>query len=149
MRFTTKAEYGIIALLYLAKSDDGAPCTARDIAGSEALSIEYVEKLLNRLKQCGLVTSQRGPGGGYCLAKPAGEITMRHLIEALDGYTFQTFCVDEVRENIVCNHLAKCGLGDIWHGLKSSIDTYLDSVTLEQLLHRSHVSDKAKAGLPL
>ncbi|NUQ34588.1 MAG: Rrf2 family transcriptional regulator [Planctomycetaceae bacterium] len=137
MRYTTKAEYGIIALLSIANAPEGRPCSAKDIASAENMSLEYVEKLLHKLKQFGLVQSHRGASGGFTLATEPKNITLKHIIEALDGATFQTFCIDEVRENIVCNHLSACGLGDIWGGLKGVIDDYLSKITLESL-RREH-----------
>ena len=144
MRYTTKSEYGIIALLHLANAEAGRPCSANDIASGEGMSVEYVEKLLTRLKQFGLVESHRGANGGYTLATEPKNITLKHIIEALDGATFQTFCVDEVRENIVCNHLSACGVNHIWDGLKDAIDTYLESITLASL-RKEHAVAMAKA----
>jgi len=145
MRYTTKSEYGIICLLHLARNEGKGPASAKDIASSEGLSLEYVEKLLGRLKQFGLVESHRGANGGFTLATEPKNISMRHVIEALDGATFQQFCQDEVRENIVCNHLSGCGVSDIWSGLKEVIDTYLQGITLETLL-KDHQKQMQKAG---
>lgn len=136
MRFTTKAEYGLVALMHLARKSGQGPQSAKDIAAVEGLSTEYVEKLLNRMKHFGLVESHRGASGGFCLAEPADQITLRQVIEALDGTTFQTFCTDEVRENIVCNHLSACGLGRVWGGLKNVIDDYLEGITVGSLLEQ-------------
>jgi Rrf2 family protein len=134
MRFTTKAEYGIVALMHLARVPSGESHTAGQIAEAEGMSAEYVEKLLQRLRLFGLVESRRGALGGYILATEPEKITLRHVIEALEGGTFQAFCADDVREKIVCNHLSACGLGHIWTGLKDVVDGYLGGITLAQLM---------------
>jgi Rrf2 family protein len=144
MRFTTRAEYGIVALLYLAREASDKPRSANEIAESEGMSAEYVEKLLQKLRTFGLVDSHRGAGGGFTLATEPGRITLRHVIEALEGTTFQLFCADEVREKIVCNHLSACGLEGVWRGLKEHVDDYLGQITLESLL-KNDVEAKATA----
>ncbi|MCA8939012.1 MAG: Rrf2 family transcriptional regulator [Planctomycetes bacterium] len=144
MRYTTKAEYGIVALLQLAQAPMGDPLSAKDIAANEGLSVEYVEKLLHRLKQAELVISKRGAGGGFSLAHKPEDINLQQVIEALDGSTYQTFCNPDVRENIVCNHSGTCGLSTVWNGLKDVIDDYLSGVTLAQLLedHQAKVAHR-------
>ena len=80
------------------------------------------------------MNSKRGAGGGFILAKSPEEITLRQVIEALDGSTYQTFCCAEVRDKIVCNHSGACGVAGVWDGLKKVIDDYLEGVTLAGLV---------------
>ena len=82
MRITTWAEYGVICALHLAKRADDGPVTGRQIAAVEKLPADYVEQILLRLRRAGVVKSTRGARGGYSLAKPADETTIRAVIAA-------------------------------------------------------------------
>jgi len=145
MRYTTKAEYGIVALMNLARSEGQGPKSAALVAEEEGISPEYVEKLLQKLRLFGLVESQRGAGGGFRIATDPEKITLRHVIESLEGTTFQAFCADEVREKIVCNSLSACGLEGVWRGLKGVMDDYLGGITLGDLMSE-HAQARADAG---
>jgi Rrf2 family cysteine metabolism transcriptional repressor len=145
VRYTTKAEYGIVALMHLARAGEGAMRSAVEIAEAEGMSVEYVEKLLQRLRLFGLVESHRGAQGGFTLATEPARITLKHVIEALEGSTFQLFCADDIREKIVCNHLSACGISGVWNGLKGVVDGYLDGITLAQLME----GHEAAGGAPV
>src|SRR3954468_17562910 len=80
MRITTWAEYGVICALNLAKRTDLGPVNGREIARQERLPADYVEQILLRLRRAGVITSTRGARGGYVLAKPASEISIRDVI---------------------------------------------------------------------
>ena len=101
MRITTWAEYGVICALHLAKRTDESAVNGRDIAAREGLPGDYVEQILLRLRRAGIVSSTRGARGGYALAKPATEITVREIITAAELVTFDVHCeshpIDEVR----------------------------------------------------
>ncbi|MBL8959349.1 MAG: Rrf2 family transcriptional regulator, partial [Gemmatimonadetes bacterium] len=80
MRITTWAEYGVICALHLAKRLEDGPVTGRDLAAREALSADYVEQILIRLRRAGLLVSTRGAKGGYSLARSPDAITVREII---------------------------------------------------------------------
>lgn len=80
MRITTWAEYGVICALHLAKRDEEVPVTGRELSAREGLPADYVEQILLRLRRAGIVYSTRGAKGGYELARPAGEITVRRRV---------------------------------------------------------------------
>ena len=85
MKLSTRSTYGMRALVELAFANGHGPVSATHIAHRQALSVAYLEQLLHRLKRQGLVTSIRGPRGGYLLAKPAEQITMAEVVRVLDG----------------------------------------------------------------
>src|SRR5439155_263371 len=85
MMFSTKAEYGIRVLVELAGRDGEHPVPLAEIAEANGLPLAYLEHLVARLRKAGLVESRRGARGGYLLARPADEITMAEVVEALDG----------------------------------------------------------------
>jgi Rrf2 family protein len=86
VRITTLAEYGVICALHLAQRVADGPITGREIAEFERLPNDYVEQILLRLRRAGIVRSTRGAHGGYALARPASEISIRDVIEASGGH---------------------------------------------------------------
>jgi len=86
MRLSTRSTYGIRALVELALTAGHGPISATSIAGHQGLPIAYLEQLLHRLKCHGLVSSVRGPRGGYVLARDAQRITMADVVGVLDGH---------------------------------------------------------------
>ncbi len=85
MMFSTKAEYGIRVMAHLARRDGDEPISLGSIANVEGLPLAYLEHLVQRLRRADLVESQRGAHGGYSLGRPADEISMAEIVEALEG----------------------------------------------------------------
>ena len=85
MRLTTKGRYAVTAMLDLALHAASGPVTLADIAARQGISQSYLEQLFGKLKKAGLVVSLRGPGGGYALAQEPAAITLRRVIEAVEG----------------------------------------------------------------
>ncbi len=134
MRFTTRTEYGLVCLVYMAKRTPGEMIKIKDIIQAERFSLPYVEKILQRLRAANIVISHQGKGGGYSLAKHPSEITLKEIIDALEGGTFEVFCEPQVREHIVCTHLCMCGITPVWAKTRKLLDEYYSSVTLEMLI---------------
>lgn len=133
MKFTTKTEYGLNCLVYMARQGAGEVITIRDISQKERFSTSYIEKILQRLRSAHIVVSHQGKKGGYALARHPSEITLKEIIEALEGETFEVYCEPEVREHIVCTHLCMCGIRSVWAKTKSILDGFYGSVTLETI----------------
>jgi len=148
MRITTWAEYGVICSLHLAKRANEGPVSGRDISGRERLPGDYVEQILLRLRRAGIVQSTRGANGGYELARPASQITVREIISAAELGTFDLHCdthpVDEER----CSHSADCSIRPVWVMLQQRIDEVLDSVCLSDLLV-AEPQVRERVGLPV
>jgi Rrf2 family iron-sulfur cluster assembly transcriptional regulator len=85
MRFSLQVQYAICGSFDLAYNGGGAPVQIRVISERQAIPARYLEQIFQRLRRAGLVESKRGPGGGYTLARPASEISLREIIEALEG----------------------------------------------------------------
>lgn len=85
MKLSRKSEYALLALIDLAEHDDEAAIAARDISGRQSIPKTYLDQILNMLKRGGYVRSLRGAGGGFHLARPAGEICLAEIIRLLDG----------------------------------------------------------------
>jgi len=135
MKYTTKTEYGLQCLLYMAKNGGIQPITIKELAGAEHYSPSYVEKIFQNLRSSNIVTAQHGNQGGYALAKSPEEISLKEIIEALEGGTFDVFCEPETREHIVCTHYCECGVTPIWLEAKRRLDEYFESITLASMMN--------------
>lgn len=135
MKLTTKTEYGLVCLVYLAaKSSSSEMVTIKEIVEKERFSPTYIEKILQKLKAENIVVSHQGKQGGYALARKPSDITLKQIIEALEGQTFDLFCEPTSRQDIVCTHFTLCGLKPIWAKTKDVLDQFFSSVTLEMIV---------------
>lgn len=146
MRITTLAEYGVICALHLARRASQEPVTGRDIAARERLPVDYVEQILLRLRRAGLVQSTRGARGGYALARPPADISVRDVIAASELTTFDLHCVSHPVEEERCSASHACSIRPVWVLLQQRIDDVLGSVRLSDLLHEES-EVRARVGL--
>jgi Rrf2 family iron-sulfur cluster assembly transcriptional regulator len=112
------------------------PVTLAAISERQHISLSYLEQLFGKLRRAHLVNSVRGPGGGYNLAKPTGEITVAEIIHAVDEPIDATQC--EGKEN--CNDDRRCITHDLWATLNEKMNDYLTSVSLADVV--SHQQGK-------
>ena len=148
MRITTWAEYGVICALNLARRTAHGPVTGREIAAQERLPADYVEQILLRLRRAGVIASTRGARGGYMLAKPADQISIRAVIHASELETFDLHCVSHPVETDRCNAAHNCSIRPIWVLLQTKIDDVLESVNLADLL-QDEPAVRERVGLPI
>ena len=148
MRITTWAEYGVICALHLARRTAEGPVTGRDVAARERLPGDYVEQILLRLRRAGIVESTRGAKGGYALARPAQEITLRQIITAAELVTFDLHCETHPIDAERCAQSCDCSIRPVWMMLQKKIDEVLDSVHLSDLLV-GEPEVRQKIGLPV
>lgn len=148
MRITTWAEYGVICALHLAKRASEGPVTGREIASLERLPADYVEQILLRLRRAGVVKSTRGARGGYMLARPASEVSIRDVIHASELETFDLHCVSHPVGEDRCAASHNCSIRPVWVMLQQKIDTVLDSVHLSDLLE-DEPTVRQRVGLPI
>lgn len=138
MRYTTKTEYGLVCLANLARHAPGESLTIKEIAEKEQFSSTYIEKIFQSLRAANIVVSHAGKQGGFTLARHPSQITLRDIIDALEGQTFDVFCEPEVRDHIVCTHFGLCGIRPVWAKTKELLDHYYSSVTLEMIAKGEH-----------
>jgi Rrf2 family protein len=148
MRITTWAEYGLICALHLAHRADEGPAAGREIAERERLPAEYVEQILLRLRRAGLIHSTRGARGGYALARAAGEISVRDVIQASELTTFDLHCVSHPVDDERCAASHACSLRPVWLLLQQKIDAVLESVSLADLMY-AEPEVRERVGLPV
>ena len=113
-------------MMELALQHKKGPVTLADISAQQAISISYLEQLFARLRQHGLVTGMRGPGGGYCLARPASEISIASILATVDDVTR--------REEQPHTQSEVTAGAQMWLRLSNRIYDYLDSITLEDAI---------------
>src|SRR3954447_1270423 len=105
MLFSTKAEYGVRLMIELGRQPGSTPISLNSVAEAEPLPLSYLEHLVARLRKAELVSSTRGAHGGYRLAKPAAEITMDEVVEALEGQIAPMECFHAMPEGkVLCSH---------------------------------------------
>jgi Rrf2 family protein len=148
VRITTWAEYGIICALHLARRADDGPVTGREIAATERLPADYVEQILLRLRRAEIVRSTRGAHGGYALARPAAEVSVRDVIAASELSTFDLHCVSHPVGEDRCADSGNCSIRPVWVLLQQKIDEVLDSVSMEDLLE-DEPAVRQRVGLPI
>jgi Rrf2 family transcriptional regulator, cysteine metabolism repressor len=129
-------------MVELARRSDGAeavPVPLAEIAANDGLPLAYLEHLVARLRKAGLVDSRRGSRGGYLLARPAAQITMAEVVEALEGSIAPIECISQSADgSIVCAQESKrdhaCPTKLLWTRVRASIVTTLRETSLADLL---------------
>lgn len=148
MRITTWAEYAVICALHLARRASEGPVAGRELAQREKLPADYVEQILLRLRRADIVASTRGAHGGYALARPASEITVREVIAAAELATFDLHCVSHPVDEERCSDAQNCSIRPVWLLLQNKINDVLDSVVLSDLLV-PEPAVRERVGLPV
>lgn len=135
MRLTTKGRFAVTAMIDLALHNGEGPVTLAEISERQKISLSYLEQLFGKLRRNALVSSVRGPGGGYHLAKPVLDVSVADIILAVDESIDATQCGG--KEN--CHDEHKCITHDLWMSLNERIFDYLRGITLAQLVAQQHV----------
>lgn len=130
MRLTTKGRFAVTAMVDLAMRDSKGPVTLAAISERQRISLSYLEQLFGKLRRRKLVSSVRGPGGGYNLAQPAADVTVADIVTAVDEPLDATQCGG--KEN--CADEKRCMTHDLWATLNSKMYEYLSSVSLADLV---------------
>jgi Rrf2 family protein len=141
MMFSTKAEYGVRVMVELARRDAGSPVSLSEIAEHDKLPLAYLEHLAARLRKAGLIDSKRGARGGYMLARPAEEITMAEVVEALEGSIAPIECISESPDGgLVCSRESDpdhvCPTKLLWTRVRGSVVRTLQETRLSDLIQQ-------------
>lgn len=135
MKLTTRGRYAVTALLDLALHAEKGPVSLADISERQEISLSYLEQLFARLRRHKLVISTRGPGGGYSMAKPLGEVAVVHIVKAVDESVDATQCGGQKN----CHQHGRCLTHDLWEGLSQQVEEFLGSISLQDLIDREPV----------
>ncbi len=141
MRLTTKGRFAVTAMVDLAMRQSRGPVTLAAISERQHISLSYLEQLFGKLRRRNLVSSVRGPGGGYNLAQPAAAVSVADIVTAGDEPLDATQCGG--KEN--CADEKRCMTHDLWATLNTKMHEYLSSVSLADLVE--HQSGKHVAVL--
>ncbi|MBI4825969.1 MAG: RrF2 family transcriptional regulator [Nitrospirae bacterium] len=133
LRLSTKVQYGVRAMFEIARDYKTGPITIREISKRQDVSISYLEQLLNQLRKGGLITSQKGPGGGYTLSRKPEEINIGEILNILEGPIAITQCLDTT-DTSDCGRVDGCVARLLWKSLGEKISGFLTTITLKDLL---------------
>jgi Rrf2 family iron-sulfur cluster assembly transcriptional regulator len=136
MRFTLQVRYAICGIFDLAYNGHGDPIQVRAISARQAIPVRYLEQIFQRLRRAGIVGSKRGPGGGYSLARGAAELTLRQIVEAVEGPLAEAL-------ELEADEAGNFRPDFLWQLLAERLGDALDSVTVESLCR-----DAARARVP-
>ncbi|MFQ5827745.1 MAG: RrF2 family transcriptional regulator [Candidatus Methylomirabilia bacterium] len=129
LRFTKRADYGLMAVYYIASHQEDGAVSSKRIAGTFSIPHELLAKVLQQLARKGLITGQNGPKGGYVLTRSPEEITVGQVIRVLEGPVKIVSCV----ESLDCPQYSRCN----WRGpvqtIQASISQLLDTMTMAEL----------------
>lgn len=128
------SEYGMQALVYLQEHSPDGYVSVRQIAKERGISPSFLAKVLKQLVEHGILTSQKGPGGGVRLGKPASQIRLIDVIEAIDGLKYTKLCAIGYPG---CGQQEPCPLHDTWGPIRDSITRMLSERSLESLAGNS------------
>lgn len=135
MRLTTKGRYAVTAMLDLALHAQHDPVSLADISERQSISVSYLEQLFSKLRRGGLVSSVRGPGGGYQLAREGGTIYIAQIIDAVDESVDATRCGGKGD----CQQGVTCLTHDLWSDLSQQLHSFLAGISLQELVDRREV----------
>ncbi len=139
MRLSTKVRYGVRALFDIAYHSSGLPIQIKDISKRQQISQRYLEQIFQKLRKAGLLKSKRGPNGGYVLARPANEISIGNVIEAVETETDLVPCVKKKkRTHKKCVQYDICATRSFWDDASVKILDYFNGIYIQD------ICDKAK-----
>ena len=136
MKLSTKSRYAITAIVDLANSEESA-VSLKGISDRQKISLSYLEQLFCKLKNSGIVKSQRGPGGGYKLGRNAQDITLLQIITAVEENIDQTQCGGSLN----CNTKKPCSTHHVWTGLNKIIYDYMNKITIGDVANNNTVHE--------
>jgi Rrf2 family protein len=156
MLINQKKQYALRAIYELARHQDGAPLKSTKIARAQAIPQRFLEIILNQLKHAGIVSAKRGYTGGFRLERPAAEITVREIFQALDEPCSPAAACVSCISNGDCPFYGQCVFMPLWSQLQSAIDQICRNTTIQKLVdsrpeadagakRRQPVSGKAKS----
>lgn len=142
MQLSTRARYGLRALLDIALHDNEKPVLLEDIKVRQQVSKPYLEQLLLVLQSVGLIRSIRGKKGGFVLNRPPAEIKLSEVVKALERTITLVECVNNP---LVCRRTDRCATQELWRRLTKVIYQELDALTLNDLIQWQREKEKAEA----
>lgn len=135
MRLTTKGRYAVTAMLDLALHGDLGPVSLAHISERQGISLSYLEQLFSRLRRQNLVSSIRGPGGGYQLSRSADAVYVAEVVDAVSESLDTTRCGNKGD----CQKGEKCLTHHLWSDLSEQIHQFLSDISLGDLMRKREI----------
>jgi Rrf2 family iron-sulfur cluster assembly transcriptional regulator len=135
VRLSTRGRYAVMAMVDLARHSNGSPVSLSEIAERQEISLSYLEQLFAKLRRGGLVTSVRGPAGGYLLARQRDDTRIADIILAVDEPIQAVRCAPGSALGCRGDH-SRCLTHDLWEELSNQIHLYLSSVSLGDICEK-------------
>lgn len=147
MKLSTKGRYGVTAMYDLAMNSGKGPISLKSVAIRQGISEHYLEQLMGQLRRAGLVKSTRGAQGGYLLIKEPSEITVGDIIRVMEGPIAPVDCLLSAgtADNDYCSKAGNCVTRSVWQKVGESIESVLDSISLNDLCDEKMLHEKEKA----
>jgi Rrf2 family iron-sulfur cluster assembly transcriptional regulator len=139
MRLSTKSRYGVRAVFDIAYHGGGDGVQVKDIARRQQISPRYLEQIFQKLRDAGIITSKRGPQGGYSLAKNPQNIKVGEIIRVTEGGFEPVFCVHPEKSGKDCDRIAECVTRLIWREAGEKLEDFFDSVTIQDLCEKAEL----------
>lgn len=135
---SNKAKYGLKAMVYLARHEGQGPVLIADIAAAERIPRKFLDAILLEMKNTGLLSSKKGKGGGYTLARPAARIMVGDIVRVLDGPLAPVPCVSRTayRRCDDCLDESACAIRAVMQDVRDAIAAILDNTTLAEMSDR-------------
>ena len=133
MRLTTKGRYAVTAVLDLALNCTDKPVNLNEISERQSISLSYLEQLFSKLRKQNIVKSVRGPGGGYLLNASKEDISVAHIINAVNETVQLSRC--DGRAN--CHDGRQCLTHNLWVDLSDRINDFLDNISIDELIQQN------------
>ena len=130
LKISTRSQYGLRAMVFLAQFK-GKIFSLKEISKKEGISFDYLEKIVSKFEKAGLVESKKGSRGGYFLSKSPDKIKIGEIIRAVEGNAPLVKCTAKSGK---CPMMKKCFAKKFWQKLQKSLNSFLDSLTLNDLI---------------
>ena len=144
MKLSTRARYGMRALMDLTLHSTGQPVQLKDIAERQKISLSYLEHLVIPLISAGIVKSVRGAHGGIMLAKPPEDVRLKQILEVLEGPLAPVDCLRDAHS---CPRSGLCATQDVWDEMRTAMEKILEAKTLRDLANNQKSKEKNPAAM--
>lgn len=139
MKISTKGRYAVRLMLDVAVYGADKNVSMRDVAERQNISMKYLEQIVSQLAKVGYLKSIRGAQGGYRLTKKPSEYTIGDILRTTEGALSPVACLDD--EVNQCPRAGQCPTIDFWQGLYDTVNNYVDSVTLADLINKNNTEN--------
>jgi len=137
MKLSTKSRYGTRAIIDIAQNSENGKTMLKDISARQSLSPKYLDHILSAMRRAGIIKNIRGKGGGYILSRSPSCITVKDIVEAVDGEFQPVECLSNIE---LCDKVPSCGTRDVWLKMKEAVDGVLEEATLQSLLEKNSLN---------